>query len=100
MRAHPLALLHPENVSDPKARAELARLTSHYPDGEHFFVERLSEGIGTIAAAFWPKAGGVSNAGLQIDRVREPVGRQRLRANGEQPNDRLSWCVALRAPGL
>ena len=55
IRAHPLALLHPEKVSDPKARAELARLTSHYPDGEHFFVERLSEGIGTIAAAFWPK---------------------------------------------
>jgi pyruvate,water dikinase len=55
IRAHPLALLHPEKVSDPKVRAELARLTSHYPDGEHFFVERLSEGIGTIAAAFWPK---------------------------------------------
>jgi pyruvate,water dikinase len=33
----------------------LAQLTRNYPDGEHFFVERLSEGIGTIAAAFWPK---------------------------------------------
>jgi pyruvate,water dikinase len=36
-------------------REALALLTRHYPDGEHFFVERLSEGIGTIAAAFWPK---------------------------------------------
>jgi pyruvate,water dikinase len=33
----------------------LALLTSHYDSGEAFFVERLSEGIGTIAAAFWPK---------------------------------------------
>ena len=53
--AHPLALLHPDKVSDPKARAEIMRLIRHYRDGEHFFVERLSEGIGTIAAAFWPK---------------------------------------------
>lgn len=55
IRAHPMALVHPEKVSDPKTRADLARLTAGYPEGESFFVERLSEGIGTIAAAFWPK---------------------------------------------
>jgi len=55
IKAHPLALLHPELVSDPSARQALAKLTRGYRDGEHFFVERLSEGIGTIAAAFWPK---------------------------------------------
>ena len=55
IKAHPLALLHPEKVTDPEARAEIRRLTRGYPDGESFFVERLSEGIGTIAAAFWPK---------------------------------------------
>jgi pyruvate, water dikinase len=55
IKAHPLALVHPERVSDPQARAEIERLTWLYPDGETFFVERLSEGIGTIAAAFWPK---------------------------------------------
>lgn len=55
IRAHPMALIHPEKVSDPVARATLARLTAGYVDGGTFFVERLSEGIGTIAAAFWPK---------------------------------------------
>ena len=55
IKAHPLALLHPERVTDATARQELAKLTRGYRDGEHFFVERLSEGIGTIAAAFWPK---------------------------------------------
>ncbi|HTT87570.1 MAG TPA: phosphoenolpyruvate synthase [Acidimicrobiales bacterium] len=55
IKAHPLALLHPEQVADPADRAELARLTRGYEDGAHFFVEHLSEGIGTIAAAFWPK---------------------------------------------
>jgi pyruvate, water dikinase len=55
IRVHPLALLHPEKVDDPEARRTIDRLTQGYPDGSAFFVERLSEGIGTIAAAFWPK---------------------------------------------
>ncbi|HYB38276.1 MAG TPA: putative PEP-binding protein, partial [Mycobacterium sp.] len=55
IKGHPLALLHPDQVTDPAARAQLARLIRGYPDGASFFVQRLSEGIGTIAAAFWPK---------------------------------------------
>jgi pyruvate,water dikinase len=55
IRVHPLALLHPEKVADPEARRTIDRLTQGHPDGSAFFVERLSEGIGTIAAAFWPK---------------------------------------------
>ncbi len=55
IRAHPLALLHPEKVTDADERAAIDKLTWCYPDGATFFVERLSEGIGTIAAAFWPK---------------------------------------------
>jgi pyruvate, water dikinase len=55
IKCHPLALLHPDKVADAEARSQLARLTRGYPDGASFFVQRLSEGIGTIAAAFWPK---------------------------------------------
>jgi pyruvate,water dikinase len=55
IRAHPMALLHPEKIEDKNERAAVQALVSHYPDGAAFFVERLSEGIGTIAAAFYPK---------------------------------------------
>ena len=55
IKAHPLALIHPERVMDPHDRAAITQLIRGYPDGETFFVERLSEGIGTIAAAFYPK---------------------------------------------
>jgi pyruvate,water dikinase len=55
IKAHPLALVHPERVTDPQERETIDQLIRLYPDGESFFVERLSEGIGTIAAAFWPK---------------------------------------------
>ncbi len=55
IRAHPLALLHPDEVTDPEERETVKRLFRSHDDGASFFVERLSEGIGTIAAAFWPK---------------------------------------------
>ncbi len=55
IKAHPMALLHPEKVSDPGERAQIQQLIKHYPSGGDFFVEKLSEGVGTIAAAFYPK---------------------------------------------
>ncbi|WCE92973.1 phosphoenolpyruvate synthase [Acidithiobacillus ferriphilus] len=55
IKAHPMALLHPEKVEDAHERNALAALTQGYAQPADFFVERLSEGIGTIAAAFYPK---------------------------------------------
>jgi pyruvate, water dikinase len=53
--AHPLALIHPERVQDKAALEQLKRLTRNYGKPEDFFVERLSEAVATIAAAFYPK---------------------------------------------
>ncbi len=53
--AHPLALLHPDHLSDPEARATIERLTTGYADRSEYFVERLAEGVATIAAAFYPR---------------------------------------------
>jgi len=55
IKVHPMALVHPEKVQDVDERATIDRLTRRYPSPAAFFVERLSEGVGTIAAAFYPK---------------------------------------------
>ena len=55
IKAHPMALLHPEKVKDGGERASLEALTRFHASPADFFVERLSEGVGTIAAAFYPK---------------------------------------------
>ncbi len=55
IRAHPMALLHPERVADDSERRAIADLIRLHPDGAAFFIEKLSEGIATIAAAFYPK---------------------------------------------
>ncbi|MEP9383782.1 phosphoenolpyruvate synthase [Nocardioides sp. KR10-350] len=55
VKVHPMAALHPERIADAAERAEIDRLVRGYPDPAAYVVERLSEGIGTIAAAFYPK---------------------------------------------
>jgi len=53
--AHPMAFIHPERVDSAEERKAIAALVSGYENGRDFFIERLSEGIGVIAAAFYPK---------------------------------------------
>jgi pyruvate,water dikinase len=55
VRTHPMALLKPDRVTDPKERREIDRLTRGYVDKGQYFVDRLAEGVAMIAAAFWPK---------------------------------------------
>lgn len=51
---HPMALAEPSRVL-PKDRKTIERVTHGYPTPADFFIEKLSEGVGTIAAAFYPK---------------------------------------------
>jgi pyruvate,water dikinase len=55
LKAHPMALAHPERVDDPTVRAQIARLTEGHAKPADFFVRQLAEGVGTIAAAFYPR---------------------------------------------
>jgi pyruvate,water dikinase len=55
IRIHPMALVHPEKVEDPTDLEEIENLTKGYKSKEDYFVEKLSFGVGTIAAAFYPK---------------------------------------------
>lgn len=52
---HPMALACPERVTAASDHERIARLTRQHATPSAFFVERLAEGIGTIAAAFYPK---------------------------------------------
>lgn len=52
---HPMALVHPERVASAKARTVIDRLTRGYSRRADYFIERLAEGVGTIAAAFYPR---------------------------------------------
>lgn len=55
IRAHPMALVHPDAVEDSDERAAIREMIAGYASGADYFVQRLSEGVGTIAAAFYPR---------------------------------------------
>lgn len=55
IKIHPMALLEYDRVGDPAVRTEIDRLTAGYADKPRFFVDRLAQGVGMIAAAFYPK---------------------------------------------
>ncbi|WP_073081320.1 phosphoenolpyruvate synthase [Chitinophaga jiangningensis] len=52
---HPMALIHHAVLKDAQAKRAIENQTKDYTDKSKFFIERLSEGIATIAAAFYPK---------------------------------------------
>ena len=55
IKIHPMALIHPEKVTDEKVKKEINDLTFGYENKEDYFIEKLAHGVGTIAAAFYPK---------------------------------------------
>ena len=52
---HPKALLQYETLQDTKLKQMIAEKTAAYETPVEFYIERLKEGIATIAAAFYPK---------------------------------------------
>ncbi|PZV12970.1 MAG: phosphoenolpyruvate synthase [Pseudanabaena sp.] len=55
IKAHPLALINFDTLEDKAAKWEISQLTARYENKADFFVDKLAHGIGTIAAAFYPK---------------------------------------------
>ena len=55
IKVHPMAVLHPERITDTAERDRVLALSAAYADGASYFIERLAEGVGTIAAAFYPR---------------------------------------------
>lgn len=55
IKVHPMALIHPEKVTDAAQSAAINKLTENYDTKEDYLIEKLSQGVATIAAAFYPK---------------------------------------------
>ena len=54
IKAHPMAMLHPERIDDAAVRERVERLAQGFDSLQECFVRQLAEGVGTIAAAFYP----------------------------------------------
>ncbi|WP_424361066.1 phosphoenolpyruvate synthase [Methylocystis parvus] len=84
IKAHPMALVHPERL-DAKERAQIEKLTAQYESPGAFFVERLSEGVATIAAAFYPKPVVVRMSDFKSNEYASLLGGRVFECNEENP---------------
>lgn len=55
IQIHPMALVHFEKVTDSHDREIIESLTIDYNDKKEYFIDKLAQEAGTIAAAFYPK---------------------------------------------
>lgn len=51
---HPMALVHPERVTDESDRRRISELTAGFDDPAEFFVETLARGLAKLAAPYHP----------------------------------------------
>ncbi|ARP86889.1 phosphoenolpyruvate synthase [Bordetella genomosp. 9] len=81
---HPKAVLDYPNV-DPELKKAVESAARGYASPRAFFVEKLAEGIGTIAAAFWPKPVIVRLSDFKSNEYRKLVGGSRYEPEEENP---------------
>ncbi len=55
VKVHPMALVKFDEITDQGTKDQIEQLTRHYPTKQQYFIDKLSQGVATIAAAFYPK---------------------------------------------
>lgn len=85
VRIHPMALVKFHALKDEAAKKQIEQLTRHYPDKEKYFIDKLSEGIATIAAAFYPKMVLVRTSDFKTNEYAHLIGGKEFEPEEENP---------------
>lgn len=94
IKVHPLALLKFDELEDGREKMAVVRQTVHYPNKPDFFVDKLSQGIATIAAAFYPKPVIVRMSDFKSNEYANLLGGKQFEPKEENPM--LGWRGASR----
>ncbi|MCG6970992.1 MAG: phosphoenolpyruvate synthase [Gammaproteobacteria bacterium] len=81
---HPKALLEFDSLP-ADLQQEITRLTAAYPDPVSFYVDKLAEGISTLAAAFYPKPVIVRMSDFKSNEYANLLGGDRYEPHEENP---------------
>ncbi len=81
---HPKAILDYPNI-DPELKKAVESVARGHASPRAFYVDKLSEGIATIAAAFWPKPVIVRLSDFKSNEYRKLIGGTRYEPDEENP---------------
>jgi pyruvate,water dikinase len=85
IRVHPMALAHPELVTDRKVRARIEEACRGYRDGAQFFVEALGRGVAMLAASQYPRPAIVRMSDFKSNEYAELLGGSAFEHKEENP---------------
>ncbi|MFH1917294.1 MAG: phosphoenolpyruvate synthase [Nanoarchaeota archaeon] len=94
IKIHPLALIHYNTLKDPKEKKKIDALTLGYSDKIEYYVDNLAQGIGRIAAAFYPKKVIVRMADFKSDEYANLIGGREFEPKEDNPM--IGWRGASR----
>ncbi|MBN3949489.1 MAG: phosphoenolpyruvate synthase [Nostoc sp. NMS7] len=94
IQIHPMALIHYDLLKDEFVKAKIADITALYDDKPQYFVDKLAQGIGRIAAAFYPKPVIVRTSDFKSNEYANLLGGRQFEPHEENPM--LGWRGAAR----
>jgi pyruvate,water dikinase len=94
IKVHPLALLNFNKLKSKKLKEKIEKITFGYPSKRDFFIDKLAEGIGVIAAAFAPHQVIVRFSDFKTNEYRSLLGGELYEP--EEENPMLGWRGASR----
>jgi len=85
IKIHPMALANFDGLKDVSEKSVIAGITKRYQDKSHYFIDKLSEGIATIAAAFYPKEVIVRMSDFKTNEYANLIGGKQFEPKEENP---------------
>ncbi len=87
IRVHPRAILSydKEGALDPTVRSKIKYLSHGYSNPRAFYVNKLAEGMGTIAAAFYPRPVIIRLSDFKSNEYASLIGGQTFEPHEENP---------------
>ena len=85
INAHPMALVNMNKGNAVKDSEEISSFMTPHTDAKEFFIEKLSEGISMIAAAFYPKPVIIRTSDFKSNEYRNMRGGLEFEAVEENP---------------
>lgn len=85
IKAHPMALVSMHKGKSVKDEDEIRSFMTPYSDAKEFFLEKLCEGVGMIAAAFYPKPVIIRTSDFKSNEYRNMLGGHEYEAVEENP---------------
>jgi len=85
INAHPMALVDMKKSKEVKDSDSIASFMTPYTDTKEFFLAKLTEGIGMIAAAFYPKPVIIRTSDFKSNEYRNMLGGLEYEAVEENP---------------